>query len=288
MILIQNIKQNYDKIFQKLDIYGYKLKNTIAMKRLFILLFGLLTILSSCAVVRQGEVGVKRTIGKIQEKPLLEGARVYNPFVSTIIKLPVRTMNMELKSPLPSKEGLTVQSEVSILYRLVGDYAPSIVEKLGTNYEEVVIIPVFRSAVADVSSQYFAKDLHTGQRSVIERDIQKLMEVQLKDRGFIIEAVLLKSIVLPAGLTKAIGEKLEAEQDAQRMEFVLNKERLEATRRIIEAEGIRDAQKIISEGLSPLLLRFKTIEAFNKLSTSPNAKVIITNGEQPLMINGEN
>jgi regulator of protease activity HflC (stomatin/prohibitin superfamily) len=110
----------------------------------------------------------------------------------------------------------------------------------------------------------------------------------LKDRGFIIEAVLLKSIVLPAGLTKAIGDKLEAEQDAQRMEFVLNKERLEATRRIIEAEGIRDAQKIISEGLSPLLLRFKTIEAFNKLSTSPNAKVIITNGEQPLMINGEN
>jgi len=211
------------------------------MKRLFILLFGLLTILSSCAVVRQGEVGVKRTIGKIQEKPLMEGARVYNPFVSTIIKLPVRTMNMELKSPLPSKEGLTVQSEVSILYRLVGDYAPSIVEKLGTNYEEVVIVPVFRSAVADVSSQYFAKDLHTGQRSVIERDIQKLMESQLKDRGF-----------------------------------------------IIEAEGIRDAQKIISEGLSPLLLRFKTIEAFNKLSTSPNAKVIITNGEQPLMINGEN
>jgi regulator of protease activity HflC (stomatin/prohibitin superfamily) len=262
--------------------------NRKAMKKSFILLFGLLTILSSCAVVRQGEVGVKRTVGKIQEKPLMEGARVYNPFVSTIIKLPVRTTNMELKSPLPSKEGLTVQSEVSILYRLVGDYAPSIVEKLGTNYEEVVIIPVFRSAVADVSSQYFAKDLHTGQRSVIERDIQKLMEVQLKDRGFIIEAVLLKSIVLPAGLTKAIGEKLEAEQDAQRMEFVLNKERLEATRRIIEAEGIRDAQKIISEGLSPLLLRFKTIEAFNKLSTSPNAKVIITNGEQPLMINGEN
>ena len=268
--------------------YKHKLKNKKAMKRSFILLFGVLTILSSCAVVRQGEVGVKRTVGKIQEKPLMEGARVYNPFVSTIIKLPVRTMNMELKSPLPSKEGLTVQSEVSILYRLVGDYAPSIVEKLGTNYEEVVIVPVFRSAVADVSSQYFAKDLHTGQRSVIERDIQKLMESQLKDRGFIIEAVLLKSIVLPAGLTKAIGDKLEAEQDAQRMEFVLNKERLEATRRIIEAEGIRDAQKIISEGLSPLLLRFKTIEAFNKLSTSPNAKVIITNGEQPLMINGEN
>jgi regulator of protease activity HflC (stomatin/prohibitin superfamily) len=258
------------------------------MKKSSILLVGLLIVLGSCRVVRQGEVGVKRTFGKIQEKPLMEGAKLYNPFISTIIKLPVRTVNMEVRLPLPSKEGLTVQSEVSILYRMEGSYAPSIIENLGKNYEDVVIIPVFRSAVADISSQYFAKDMHTGQRSVIEKDIKKLMDSQLKDRGFVIESVLLKSIVLPPGLTKAIEEKLEAEQDAQRMEFVLNKERQEATRRIIEAEGIRDSQKIISEGLSPLLLRFKTIEAFNKLSTSPNAKVIITNGEQPLMINGEN
>ena len=258
------------------------------MKKLPVLVIALLVFLSSCAVVRQGEVGVKRTGGKIQEKPLMEGAKFYNPFISTIIKLPVRTVNMEVRLPLPSKEGLTVQSEVSILYRMEGSYAPSVIENLGKNYEDVVIIPVFRSAVADVSSQYFAKDMHTGQRSVIEKDIKKLMDAQLKDRGFVIESVLLKSIVLPPGLTKAIEEKLEAEQDAQRMEFILNKERQEATRRIIEAEGIRDSQKIISEGLSPLLLRFKTIEAFNKLSTSPNAKVIITNGEQPLMVNGEN
>ncbi len=252
---------------------------------LFILGLGFALILSSCTVVRQGEVGVKRTIGKIQEKPLMEGARLFNPLVTTIIKLPTRTINMEVRLPLPSKEGLTVQSEVSILYRLVGSYAPNIIEKLGTNYEQVVILPVFRSAVADVSSQYFAKDMHTGQRAVIERDIKKLMETQLTERGFIIESVLLKSIILPTGLAKAIEEKLEAEQDAQRMEFTLNKERQEATRRIIEAEGIRNSQKIIAEGLTPLLLRFKTIEAFNKLSTSPNTKVIITDGNQPLMVN---
>lgn len=252
---------------------------------LFILGLGFAIILSSCTVVRQGEVGVKRTIGKIQEKPLMEGARLFNPLVTTIIKLPTRTINMEVRLPLPSKEGLTVQSEVSILYRLVGSYAPTVIEKLGTNYEQVVILPVFRSAVADVSSQYFAKDMHTGQRAVIERDIKKLMESQLTERGFIIESVLLKSIILPTGLAKAIEEKLEAEQDAQRMEFTLNKERQEATRRIIEAEGIRNSQKIIAEGLTPLLLRFKTIEAFNKLSTSPNTKVIITDGNQPLMVN---
>ena len=248
---------------------------------------GLMMLFTSCAVVRQGEVGVKRTIGKIQEKPLSEGARLFNPIVTTIIKLPTRTINMEVNLPLPSKEGLTVQSEVSILYRLVGEYAPSVIEKLGTNYEQVVILPVFRSAVADISSQYFAKDMHTGQRAVIEKDIKRLMETQLKDRGFVIESVLLKSINLPTGLRRAIEEKLEAEQDAQRMEFTLNKERQEATRKIIEAEGVRNAQKIISEGLTPMLLRYKTIEAFNKLATSPNTKVVITNGDQPLMVNSE-
>ena len=243
--------------------------------------------LNSCTIVRQGEVGVKRSFGKIKTEPLMEGARGFNPFTTTIIKLPTRTMNMEVRLPLPSKEGLTVQSDVSILYRLEGSYAPKIVEKLGRNYEQVVILPVFRSAVADISSQYFAKDMHTGQRSGIEKAIKELMMAQLKDRGFVVEAVLLKSIVLPAGLTKAIEDKLEAEQDAQRMQFVLDKERQEAKRRTIEAEGVRDAQKLIAEGLTPLLIRFKAIEAFNKLSTSPNTKVIITNGDQPLMLNSD-
>jgi len=257
------------------------------IKNLAIVAAGII-VFSSCTVIRQGEVGVKRTIGKINAEPIMEGPRVYNPFVTTIIKLPTRTMNMEVKVPLPSKEGLTVQSDVSILYRLDGKYAPQVIEKLGRNYERVVILPVFRSAVADISSQYFAKDMHTGQRSVIEKSIKDLMMSQLEPRGFIIESVLLKSIVLPNGLTKAIEDKLEAEQDAQRMQFVLQKEKQEAERLIIQAAGIRDSQKIISEGLTPLLIRFKAIEAFNKLSTSPNAKVIITSGDQPLMINPEN
>lgn len=251
----------------------------------FISAIGLL--LGSCTIVRQGEVGVKRSFGKIKSEPLMEGARGFNPFTTTIIKLPTRTMNMEVRLPLPSKEGLTVQSDVSILYRLEGSYAPKVIENLGRNYEQVVILPVFRSAVADISSQYYAKDMHTGQRAGIEKSIKDLMMTQLKDRGFVIEAVLLKSIVLPAGLTKAIEDKLEAEQDAQRMQFVLDKERQEARRRTIEAEGVRDAQKIIAEGLTPLLIRFKAIEAFNKLSTSPNSKVIITNGDQPLMLNAD-
>jgi prohibitin 1 len=245
------------------------------------------SLLGSCTIIRQGEVGVKRSFGKIKAEPLMEGARGFNPFTTSIIKLPTRTMNMEVRVPLPSKEGLTVQSDVSILYRLEGSYAPKVVEKLGKNYEQVVVLPVFRSAVADISSQYFAKDMHTGQRSVIEKGIKELMMTSLKDRGFVVESVLLKSIVLPPGLTKAIEDKLEAEQDSQRMQFVLDKERQEAKRLIIEAEGIRDAQKIVAEGLTPMLIRFKAIEAFNKLSTSPNAKVIITSADQPLMVNSD-
>ncbi len=244
-----------------------------------------LTGLSSCTVVRQGEVGVKRTLGKIKAQTLPEGVQGFNPLLTRIIKIPTRTVNLEVRAPLPSKEGLTVQSDISILYRVEGSYAPKIVEQIGPDYAEVIILPVFRSAVTDVSSRYFAKDMHTGQRADIERSIRDVMMAQLKDRGFVIESVLLKSIALPAGLTKAIEEKLAAEQDAQRMQFVLDKERQEAQRRVIEAEGTRDAQKIISEGLTPMLIRFKTIEAFNQLATSPNSKIIITNGDSPLIMN---
>lgn len=121
--------------------------------------------------------------------------------------------------------------------------------------------------------------MHTGERDMIEEQIRDRMREQLDERGIVIEAVLMKSIRLPERLSVAISEKLEAEQDAQRMEFVLAKERQEAERRRVEAEGIRDAQLIISEGLTPLLIQREQIEAFRELATSPNAKVIITDGE---------
>ena len=119
-------------------------------------------------------LGVKRRLGKIQETPIMEGVKVYNPFLTRIIRVPIRTMNIEVRSPLPSKEGLTVQSDISILYRVEGTQAPQIIEKLGAGYEEVVILPLFRSAVTDISSRYFAKDMHTGQRAGIEKEIKEL------------------------------------------------------------------------------------------------------------------
>ena len=253
------------------------------MKTIFLYIISIF-VLASCTIVRQGEVGVKRKLGKLKQVPSDPGVVGYNPFVTKIIKVPVRTVNREVRLTLPSKEGLNIQAEISILYRIMPEKAPKIVETIGMNYEEVVIISVFRSAAADVCSRFYAKDMHTAERAHIEKEIAKQMSGILEPRGFVIEAVLLKSIVLPPGLSKSIEEKLQAEQDAQRMEFVLQKEKQEAERRRIEAEGIRNAQKIISEGLTPEIIKYNSIEAFEKLSESSNTKIIITDGDAPMLI----
>ncbi|MEM9858739.1 MAG: prohibitin family protein [Bacteroidota bacterium] len=255
------------------------------MKKRMMLMLMTTVFFVSCTVVRQGEVGIKRKLGKLQEKTYTPGAVGYNPITAKVIKVPVRTMNIEITSNLPSKEGLNVGAIISILYRIKPDHVVDIIENIGANYEQVVITSVFRSAAADVCSRFFAKDMHTAQRAVIEREITKQMATLVGDRGFEIEAVLLKTIQLPQGLARAVEEKLEAEQDAQRMEFLLQREKLEAKRKLVEAEGIRDAQKVISQGLSAEILKWQTIEAFKELSNSPNSKVIITDGNAPLLMN---
>jgi regulator of protease activity HflC (stomatin/prohibitin superfamily) len=243
-------------------------------------------ILPSCAVIREGEVGVKRTLGTYKDKPFDSGLKVYNPFTSTIVKVSTQTENLEVSLSIPSKEGLNIGADVSILYNVQARKTPDILRSIGMDYEANIIVPVFRSAVADVSSRFFAKDMHTGERSQIELAIRDQMMTLLKGNGIEIEAVLLKSIKLPPSLSKAIEEKLEAEQNALRMEFVLQQERQEAERKRIQAAGVRDAQAIISEGLSQKILQFKAIEAFLELSKSPNTKVIITdNSGSPLLMN---
>ena len=257
-----------------------KIKNSI-----WIIAFGVL--LTSCSIIRPGEVGVKRKIGKLSKTSLQPGPVIYNPCITRILKIPTRTVNVEINSNLPSKEGLNVGSIISILYRIEPSKASSIVETIGMNYEQILITSVFRSAAADVCSRFFAKDMHTAQRAAIEQEIANQMNSILTPRGFEIEAVLLKTIQLPAGLARAVEEKLEAEQDAQRMEFLLQRERLEAQRKLVEAQGIRDAQKVITEGLNDQVIKWQSIEAFRELSKSPNAKIIITDGLAPLLIDGQ-
>jgi regulator of protease activity HflC (stomatin/prohibitin superfamily) len=249
-----------------------------------LLLIAVLT--SSCAVVRPGEAAMKQKLGELDDKVTTQGTIWYNPFTTRVVKESIQTLNLELLLSLPSKEGLSVASEISILYHLEVDKVPNILREIGTNYSSV-ITNVFRSAAADVCSQFFAKDMHSGRRADIEEEIKARMDVNLREQGIIIEAVLLKSIQLPPGLSRSIEQKLQAEQDAMRMEFILQTERLEAQRKLIEAEGTRDAQKILAEGLTPAIIKIRSIDAFRELARSNNSKVIITDGKTPYLISGE-
>ncbi len=250
----------------------------------FFCLILIMAFMASCTVVRQGEVGVKRKLGKYSDTAYTEGLKFFNPFTSKIVKVPVQTENVEVGLMLPSKEGLNIGAEISILYNVVPNSAPQLLRNVGLNYERNVILPVFRSAIADVSSNFFAKDMHTGQRKEIELAIQEHMDKILMDKGIDVEAVLFKSIKLPSNLARAIEEKLQAEQQALRMEFVLQEAQREAERKRIEAEGVRDAQKIIAEGLSPEILQYKSIEAFMNLASSPNTKIIVSDGDMPMLM----
>jgi regulator of protease activity HflC (stomatin/prohibitin superfamily) len=203
---------------------------------------------SSCTIIRQGEVGVKRRLGKIDPEYVQQGPKGYNFLTTTIIKVPTRTVNIEVKPDLPSKEGLTIRSEISILYRMKPEAAPKIIQNIGLNYETEVILPVFRSASADVTAKFLAKDMHSGERGQIEQAIRKQMTDILEPKGFVIDNVLMKSINLPSGLARTIEEKLQAEQEAQRMEFVKEREKRDAERKIIEAEGKKEIARIQAEG----------------------------------------
>lgn len=288
------------------------------MKTIKILFSSLLLVgfLSSCVVIRPGEVGVRQRLGRINDVALNEGPRSYNPFTSTIITLPTRTVNLEIRSNLPSKEGLTISSDISILYRIMPNEAPNILRDIGRSYEQQIILPVFRSASADVTARFLAKDMHSGERSVIETQIRDRMSEILESKGIVVENVLLKSIQLPQGLSRSIEEKLQAEQDAQRMVFVKQQEQADAERRTIKAEGDRTAAVIdadadrqqleiraagqanailleanaqaeanekLAEALEPQILQYRAIEAFYRMSTSNNSKVIITSGDSPFL-----
>jgi prohibitin 1 len=239
---------------------------------------------TSCAVIRPGEVGVKQKLGKLSNKVHTQGSVFYNPFIAKVIKVSIQTNNLELTLNLPSKEGLSINSQISILYKINQEEVPNIIRNIGLRYE-TIISNVFRSASADVCAKYDAKDLHSGLRSEIEKAIKERMMQTLDAQGIKIDAVLMKSIQLPPGLSLSIEQKLQAEQDVMRMEFTLKQAKLEADRKIIEARGTSDAQKIISEGLTSEIIKIRSIEAFIELSKSSNSKVIITDGKTPLLIN---
>lgn len=244
----------------------------------------LATLILGCAVVGPGEVGVKTRWGSVEDTIYDPGLVRLQPARDKLIRVPTRTVNREVRLDLPSKEGLNVSAEISILYHIQRDKAPQVIRDVGPDYEQVLILSVFRSASADICARFFAKDMHSGNRGEIEEQIRAEMDRLLAERGFSIEAVLLKSISLPPGLYSAIEDKLEAEQDAQRMTFVLQRERQEAERKAIEAQGVSEAQKVLADGLSPEIIEWRSLEVLEQLAASPNAKLIVTDGDAPVLI----
>ncbi len=225
-------------------------------------------------VVPAGTVGVVDFLGMVSETTLKSGVNFVNPMARVII---FSTKTQELKEVMnvPSQEGQNVQLEISLLFSLDPENASKIYKTVGENYGEIILIPQFRSVVRGTTAKYDAKALYTSSREVLAHEIRDELEKLVGPRGILIEAAPLRQIALPPGLTASIEEKLKAEQESQRMQFVLEREKQEADRKRIEAKGIADFQDIVARGISQQLLQWKGIEATEKLANSPNSKVVL-------------
>ncbi len=238
--------------------------------------------LSNCfTVVPAGNVGVVDFFGTVSDNTLKAGINFVNP-LARVIKMSIKTQEIKEVMNVPSKEGLTVQLEVSVLYHLNPEKAADVYKTVGEDYVSVILEPQFRSVTRGVTAGFEAKALYTSEREHLSQLILDDVIKTTSDRGITVESVPLRSVGLPPGLAASIEQKLQAEQESQRMQFVLTKEKQEADRKRIEAQGISDFQKIVNQGLNSQLLTWKGIEATEKLANSPNTKVIIVGGKDGL------
>jgi len=241
----------------------------------------------SVKVVQAGTIGIRDLFGKVDQHTYPPGLHLINPLAS-MHTFSVKTQNLSVNVDVPSKEGLNIHLKVSALYRINPDKVRDIYTTIGKDYVGVVLQPHLGSVIRQVTSGYEAKDLYTSSaRHMMHSDLTKQLAAVVGERGIVIEDTPLREIVLPEKLTQAIEEKLRSEQESQRMEFVLQRERLEAERKAIEAGGIAEFQKIVAEGVSDQLLRWKGIEATAALAESKNTKIIIVGGNDglPLIFN---
>lgn len=240
-------------------------------------------------VIPAGHVGVVDFFGNVSENTLKSGINMVNP-LANIIKMSVKTQEIKEAMDVPSKEGLTVQLEISALFHLNPEKAAEVYKSVGPNYSSIILEPQFRSVSRGVTAGYDAKALYTSEREVLAQHITEQLQAIVASRGITIEATPLRRVGLPSGLSESIEQKLQAEQVSQRMEFVLTKEKQEADRKRIEAQGIADFQAIVAKNISPELLRWKGIEATEKLANSQNAKVVIIGSGKdglPLILGGQ-
>ncbi len=242
----------------------------------------------SWTIIPAGHTGVIDFLGNVSDETLKPGVNLVNP-MAKIEKMSIKTQELKELMSVPSKEGLSVDLEISLLFKLDSDMANQIYKTVGPNYADIILVPQFRSVVRGVTARYEAKALYTASREKLAGEILEELERLVGPRGITVEQAPLRQIKLPARLTQSIEEKLQAEQESQRMAFILQREEQEADRKRIEARGIADFQDIVAKGISDQLLKWKGIEATEKLASSPNAKVIVIGSGKdglPLILGG--
>jgi prohibitin 1 len=277
----------YDNPVERLGTYSRGFFRGVGLVAILLVLL----IAMSCSVttIETGHVGVLTLFGQVTDQQLPEGMHLINP-LKAVTKFSVRTQEEKEIAEVPSSEGLLMHLEASLLYRLDPQRASEVYQKLGADYLEVFVIPNLRSVMRAVTSAHTASALYSEARDRVAQEMLAEMRAVVQPRGIVIENVLLRDIKLPATLKAAIEAKQQADQDAQRMNFVLQKERQEAERKRIEAQGISDFQRIVTLGISPALLDWKGIEATMEIAKSPNAKVVVignTKNGLPVIFSGQ-
>lgn len=269
--------------------------------RLAGLSFAVLGILvASIIQIDTGYVGVKKLFGKVQDDVLPSGLHFVNPLLD-VEKLDIKTQNYTMSGihdegikqgddaiRVLTLDGLEVTIDLTVLYRVLPSEAPAILKETGIDYNEKIVRPVARTKIRDNAVFYEAIALYSTKRDEFQQRIFKGIDEDFKKRGLVLEQLLVRNITLPASVKAAIEQKINAEQDAQKMQFVLQKERQEAERKRVEAQGIADYQRIISESLTDKQLQYEQIKAMKELAASSNAKMIIMGkGNTPLIIDGK-
>ena len=264
-----------------------------------VMLIGFLT---KCIVqINAGQIGVKSLFGKVQNDVLSSGLHFVNPFVE-VQRLDIKTQNYTMSGVqdegnqtgddairVLTSDGLEVTIDLTVLYKLLPSEAPRLVRETGVDYTDKIVRPLTRTKIRDNSVYYEAVSLYSNKRDEFQQRIFKSIDEDFKKRGLILEQLLVRNITLPQSVKATIEQKINAEQDAQKMQFVLLKEKQEAERKRVEAQGIADYQRIINIGLTDQQLQYEQIKAYLELAKSPNAKVIIMGkGNAPIILDSKN
>src|SRR6476661_5749909 len=255
-----------------------------------VVFIGLGLALSTVVQIEAGQVGVQTLFGKVEPRILQPGLSVVNPLVD-ITRFDTRTQNYTMSAQhgegaqtgddairVLSADGLEVVIDLTVLYHVVASEAPKILTKIGTDYQDKIVRAISRTRIRDNAVYYDAVALYSTRREEFQTRILAAIEKDFRANGLQLDQLLIRNIQLPESVKRSIESKISAEQDAQKMQFVLQKEKQEAERKRVEAQGIADYQRIVNTELSDKLLQYETIKANQAIATSPNAKVIIMGG----------